>query len=531
MVLTQTEYARGIGAFHEALAVDVGPERRRFYLHTKLLAEDSEFFKAATEPRWDAPGREALDLSDEDPSVFEVFAIWLYERVIAVDVGTLAGREKIDCIDSTLMKAYGFAQRRLSPRFSNAIISAFGKRLAMEPFEALSAINMSILLDQGSKGSTLWRLMTDFFTWLSSIGKDVPLEDCQNSEFFIELAKAQALHIRQQLQSHHASSDPRNDLCKYHQHDEGDDKLVCDLSEPSFNCGNRKAHFPECGTLIKFTAGREAKTFHVPEAFLANMRTRASKLCYSKLDCAALELFFQWEFMEWDLTDVVRTVYEAGSPEKDDAVLMQLIHLYYIGVHREDRELLNGTTDAIAEWTLLCQRTPPEQCLSFAYDYAVQLQTKVEGHMKLVHLLAMLFAWIGTYTVCENVHVLQVLAVAQSSLRDTYAEIISMPLAFPMEGEYRCKHFHFHHDGEPACYVAGYRSRFCKHPFSRDNGTDQYWGDFLHNCYNRGLEKLPFGVFNEQSRNNTAPTDDNSKDNVNDVDGNDEHRHKRARAT
>lgn len=275
MVLTRAEYARGIGAFHKTIAVDVGPEKQRFYLHTKLLAEDSEFFKAAIKPRWDMPGREALDLSDEDPLVFVVFANWLYERGVAIDTGTLNGRDKIDHIDSTLIKAYAFAQRRLSPRFHDVVISAFARRLSMRPSEALNPANMSFLFDESSQGSFLRRLMIDYIIWQSSRCEGQHLEDCQHPEFLRELSKAQALLIRQQARSrravlgetddgfqYHDPSDPTEEVCKYHQHNQGEDDRICDLYEPNFDYVDEGTRSPGCGVFIEFTAGLEAKTFH-----------------------------------------------------------------------------------------------------------------------------------------------------------------------------------------------------------------------------------------------------------------------------
>lgn len=191
---------------------------------------------------------------------------------------------------------------------------------------------------------------------------------------------------------------------------------------------------------------------------------------------------------------------------------MQLTHLYYIGVDTRNRRLLNETTDAIVEWSSIYRQAPSGQCLSFAYDYAVQTETSDEGN-RLLHLLVLLLAWNGDYTLCENVRVLQILAIAQSSLRDTRAHMSrrqrKMPQGFYKEDSYVCKHFHCHLDDEPVRH-----------------SENSLWSKFYDHIFQKRLSKMSCrSVLHEESHGDAADAAQN------DVDGSDEHRHKRPRTT
>lgn len=165
---------------------------------------------------------------------------------------------------------------------------------------------------------------------------------------------------------------------------------------------------------------------------------------------------------------------------------MQLTHLHYIGVEMKNRKLFNETTDAIVEWNFICRRPPFGQCLSFAYDYAFQTKTDDESY-RLLYLLVMLLAWDGTYTLCENVRVLQILAIAQSSIRDTRAHMSrrqrQMPQDFPKEDPYVCKYFHRHLDNDPVCYRGSNRSS------KADEENSLHWGELLPQYVPQAAEK------------------------------------------
>ena len=58
----------------------VGPKRVKFIIHEHLLRDVSTYFTAAMQPRWKEGQVKTLNLQEDDPDFFDVFAQWLYQH-------------------------------------------------------------------------------------------------------------------------------------------------------------------------------------------------------------------------------------------------------------------------------------------------------------------------------------------------------------------------------------------------------------------------------------------------------------------
>ena len=92
-------------------------------IHKSLLCHHSFYFKAALEAAlarsFEEPETGVIDLRDEDVEVFSVFNEWLYSGTVSyedykVHHGTW----------SALLHLYIFAEKRIVPKFQNALIDA-----------------------------------------------------------------------------------------------------------------------------------------------------------------------------------------------------------------------------------------------------------------------------------------------------------------------------------------------------------------------------------------------------------------------
>ena len=98
--------------------VKVGPAQERFGIHKSLLSHHSSYFKAALEGGFEEPETQVINLRDEDPKVFWAFNEWLYSGTVAHQ--RYATNEKW----SALLNLYVFAEKRIVPKFQNALIDA-----------------------------------------------------------------------------------------------------------------------------------------------------------------------------------------------------------------------------------------------------------------------------------------------------------------------------------------------------------------------------------------------------------------------
>ena len=88
-------------------------------IHKNLLCHHSSYFKAALEGGFEESETEVIDLRDEDPDVFWGFKEWLYSGAV-----TLKHYKVHHGTWSALLDLYVFAEKRIIPRFQNALIDA-----------------------------------------------------------------------------------------------------------------------------------------------------------------------------------------------------------------------------------------------------------------------------------------------------------------------------------------------------------------------------------------------------------------------
>ncbi|KAJ4361300.1 hypothetical protein N0V95_002002 [Ascochyta clinopodiicola] len=111
------------------VAIEVGPERVKYYVHKALLEEHSEYFKKALSGPWKEAEEKNVCLDDVECNTFEVFVDWLYARKLPAE-HTDWVEEEYDsershqwhtAVQIAMMKAYAFADRMLSTDLRRAV--------------------------------------------------------------------------------------------------------------------------------------------------------------------------------------------------------------------------------------------------------------------------------------------------------------------------------------------------------------------------------------------------------------------------
>ncbi|KAF1356981.1 hypothetical protein BDV97DRAFT_394848 [Delphinella strobiligena] len=470
MALTANEYARFEGAFDEVIAVDLGPQKQRIFLSKKLACQESDFIKAATHARWNATGRVAVDLSDEDLAIFGLFARWIYNRSVWVgllrptDIRYLRIKaEDVNLLDQILVSAYLLGQKILSSRFQDAVVSTIAKRFRSN-ITNMSPENVSLAFDGTPQYSSLRRVIVAQFLWLDSQHRGAALDDSYPPELFLELGQTafsgQHSRVTRPLDPFSGKG-----ICNFHQHKEEEDcSAYCTVCGIYKGCIKKDAE-----TFLKphspIQIGPEHRVFYAPDAFACYYSQENARLGMprpSELSSSAFELLLQMRAMNLRLMDIFGVIFNEGTEEQEmDALLIKLIDLYQVGRCFGLLNLMNDTIEAVLSWTKVAKRLPSKKAIDYTFALLgpAQAISSHENSTNMLKLLAMLSAWSAEISTCTNVDFLQTLALAQTSIRDTVNELGQLQLHFapnsivpPWEGKHLCKYFHIHSETTP-CHI------------------------------------------------------------------------------
>ena len=142
---------------------------RNFAIHESVVCRSSAFVRSAMHKGWKEADDREIPLPDEEPSVFEVYQNWLYERKIY----------SVDWTESyrTLVKSYIFGDKLVDYQYKNAVIHAIIQKLRDTSLFDLGLTNL--IYDNTPPESPLRRLLRDIYAWLgnSSWCDDEKLEE------------------------------------------------------------------------------------------------------------------------------------------------------------------------------------------------------------------------------------------------------------------------------------------------------------------------------------------------------------------
>jgi len=139
----------------------VGKERKCWHLHRNLLCHYSSYFEAEfvgnEVPRGKKPGEQKLELLDDDPAGFELFAKWLYQGQLA-DVSEMSEEEKYD-YSVACHKLYMLCDRFDIPQLKTICIDQYRRGLC-EAQLVPDADEINQIYKQSPRGSPFRKLMT-----------------------------------------------------------------------------------------------------------------------------------------------------------------------------------------------------------------------------------------------------------------------------------------------------------------------------------------------------------------------------------
>lgn len=195
----------------------VGPEEAVYTLHENAIVSRSEFVRLALRHDWKEAQERCISMPEDDATAFEVYQTWLY-------TGTVFTNAVIDAQESddeygVLVRAYLLGQKLMDNDFKDTIIDAIvNKLLTTGLFDIRQT---GTVYDNTPKGAPLRRLWLDIYryqgqaSWLHE-----ELDDADISpEFLFDFSRLNL--SRSGAFGTPAAPAYMNNICQYHQHNEG----------------------------------------------------------------------------------------------------------------------------------------------------------------------------------------------------------------------------------------------------------------------------------------------------------------------
>ncbi|KAK1063220.1 hypothetical protein LTR74_009651 [Friedmanniomyces endolithicus] len=173
------------------ITVVVGPDDKNetFYLHEELVTTHSDFFAAAMHKDWKEGQDRVIQLPEDDPNYFKMFASFIYTgSAHSLEDGDHDRENLRDWEYQCLALAWGLGNKLICIAFQDAIVDALINELMTEgPHYPLGLYRGVYTTTAGNCG--LRRLVVDItvFIWpLGQLAKATAYSDC--AEFYRDVA-------------------------------------------------------------------------------------------------------------------------------------------------------------------------------------------------------------------------------------------------------------------------------------------------------------------------------------------------------
>lgn len=144
--------------------VKVGPGKKLFKLHKKILCNVAPYFEAAFEGGFVEVTEQVLELPDEDAAMFRHFELWVYTGDVLA-----TGESDADISWDSLVGLYIFGEIRGIPNLQNAAIDALIDKQSSQ--NAIPTRFLPRVYDSTPEDSSLRRLFVD---WVACLAAMIP---------------------------------------------------------------------------------------------------------------------------------------------------------------------------------------------------------------------------------------------------------------------------------------------------------------------------------------------------------------------
>ncbi|KAI4228994.1 MAG: hypothetical protein L6R36_001231 [Xanthoria steineri] len=145
------------------VVINVGTEdnRETFSTHRELLSFYSPYFRAMMNGSWEEAKTNIINLTADEPHIYEIFQNWLYG--IDLDLDPPQARDI-----SLMLRLWIFGDKVQVPGFQNAAIE--GLRFATnEPPRVVRRSDVAAAFENSGEGSPLRKFIVDLYVWEGSL--------------------------------------------------------------------------------------------------------------------------------------------------------------------------------------------------------------------------------------------------------------------------------------------------------------------------------------------------------------------------
>ncbi|KAM0799296.1 hypothetical protein BDR22DRAFT_856065 [Usnea florida] len=121
-------YKPNLNAFDTIVQIKVGPQKRLFNMHKRLLCNTSAFFEAALNGNFKESKTQTIEMAEDDADVFHCFQYWAYTGVIDREP-----RDHSEISWRTLIDLYIFAEVRCIPALQNSAMNVLIRKHESSP--------------------------------------------------------------------------------------------------------------------------------------------------------------------------------------------------------------------------------------------------------------------------------------------------------------------------------------------------------------------------------------------------------------
>ncbi|KAF2641196.1 hypothetical protein P280DRAFT_398397, partial [Massarina eburnea CBS 473.64] len=148
----------------EAVKVTVGssPKQETFYIPKSVLQSSSAFLRAALKPEWAGDTCRPIDLTDENPTAFGIYAQWLYSGRFLFK---LKGAADLSDNWITLAQTYVLGEKLMDTTFQNEVIDAVFAYRTQAGVCIPTYRTIKIAYEGTCAGSPMRKYLVDTYVW------------------------------------------------------------------------------------------------------------------------------------------------------------------------------------------------------------------------------------------------------------------------------------------------------------------------------------------------------------------------------
>lgn len=202
------------------MAVYGDGDKRPFHIHKQLLCSKSTYFKAAFEGSFKDALEKKLHLLDEDPNIFQFYAVWIYNPNLEI----CGNNGDID----VCCRLYILADKLGSRNLQNTVIDVMHKHITETSVLDLKSETVNFVYDNTLPGSVLRGILVDALAWEMTAEEHPDLINAV-PEFLFAALEICTERLPRRLKDEIGPLD--EDRCDiYHVHEDGD---TCSIAEPA----------------------------------------------------------------------------------------------------------------------------------------------------------------------------------------------------------------------------------------------------------------------------------------------------------